>query len=68
MTTRFKQFLLFLALLLVSAGQLMAQDNRAIISGIVTDETGMGVIIPALSQTRMESIPSSSCRWADRTV
>lgn len=54
MTTRFKQFLLFLALLLVSAGQLMAQDNRAIISGIVTDETGMGVIGAAI-QVKNES-------------
>ena len=54
MTTKFKQFLLFLVLLLVSAGQLMAQDNRAIISGIVTDETGMGVIGAAI-QVKNES-------------
>lgn len=32
MTTKFKQFLLFFMVLLLSAGQVMAQDNRAVIS------------------------------------
>ena len=80
MTTKFKRFLLFFMVLLLSAGQVMAQDNRAVISGIVTDETGMGVIgaaiqvknqpdlIPVLLQMRMVNIPSSSYRWVDHTV
>lgn len=80
MTTKFKQFLLFFMVLLLSAGQVMAQDNRAVISGIVTDETGMGVIgaaiqvknepdlIPVLLQMKMVNIPSSSYRWVDHTV
>lgn len=54
MTTKFKQFLLFFMVLLLSAGQVMAQDNRAVISGIVTDETGMGVIGAAI-QVKNES-------------
>lgn len=81
MTTKFKQFLLFFMVLLLSAGQVMAQDNRAVISGIVTDETGMGVIGAAIQvknestgfntvllQMRMVNIPSSSYRWVDHTV
>lgn len=54
MTTKFKRFLLFFMVLLLSAGQVMAQDNRAVISGIVTDETGMGVIGAAI-QVKNES-------------
>lgn len=54
MTTKFKQFLLFFMVLLLLAGQVMAQDNRAVISGIVTDETGMGVIGAAI-QVKNES-------------
>lgn len=54
MTTKFKRFLLFFMVLLLSAGQVMAQDNRAVISGIVTDETGM-VVIGAAIQVKNES-------------
>lgn len=41
---KLKQFLLLLCLLLVGAGQVSAQDYRAIVKGVVTDETGEGVI------------------------
>lgn len=39
-----KQFLLLLCLLLASTGNVSAQDYRAIVKGVVTDETGEGVI------------------------
>ncbi len=39
-----KQFLLLLCLLLASTGYVSAQDYRAIVKGVVTDETGEGVI------------------------
>lgn len=42
--TRLKQFLVLLCLLVSSAGYVSAQDYRAIVKGIVTDETGEGVI------------------------
>lgn len=67
--------------LLLSTGQVMAQDNRAVISGIVTDETGMGVIGAAIQvknestgfntgsiTNEMVNIPSSSYRWVGHTV
>ena len=44
MTTKLKQVLLLFLMLLAQTWHLSAQDNRAIISGIVTDETGLGVI------------------------
>ena len=44
MTTKFKQFLLFFMVLLLSAGQFIAQNNRSVISCILTDETVMYVI------------------------
>lgn len=39
-----KRFLLLLCLSLFVAGYVSAQDYRAIVKGIVTDETGEGVI------------------------
>lgn len=62
-------------------GLLLAQDNKAIISGIVTDETKMGVIGAAVqiknestgfrpdqSLTKTVNTPSSSCLLAVLTA
>lgn len=54
MTTKLKQVLLLFLMLLAQTWHLSAQDNRAIISGIVTDETGLGVIGAAV-QVKNES-------------
>lgn len=44
MTTKIKQALLLLCILFIMPGYLFAQDDRAVITGIVTDETNPGVI------------------------
>lgn len=62
-------------------GLLLAQDNKAIISGIVTDETKMGVIGAAVqikmsqqvsaqaqSPTKTVNTPSNSFLWVALTV
>lgn len=54
MTTKLKQVLLLFLMLLAQTWHLSAQDNRAIISGIITDETGLGVIGAAV-QVKNES-------------
>ena len=41
---KLKHFFLLLSLLLVGTGYMSAQDYRAIVKGVVTDETGEGVI------------------------
>lgn len=54
MTTKIKQALLLFCILLILPGYLFAQDDRAVITGIVTDETDLG-IIGATVQVRNES-------------
>lgn len=54
MTTKIKQALLLLCILFIMPGYLFAQDDRAVITGIVTDETDLGVI-GATVQVRNES-------------
>lgn len=54
MTTKIKQALLLLCILFIMPGYLFAQDDRAVITGIVTDETNLGVI-GATVQVRNES-------------
>ena len=54
MTTKTKQALLLLCILLILPGYLFAQDDRAVITGIVTDETNLGVI-GATVQVKNES-------------
>lgn len=54
MTTKIKQALLLLCILFIMPGYLFAQDDRAVITGIVTDETDWGVI-GATVQVRNES-------------
>ena len=54
MKTKLFQTILVFAVLFNCTGLLLAQDNKAIISGIVTDETKMGVIGAAV-QIRNES-------------
>ena len=54
MTTKLKQVVLLLCILIITPGYLFAQDDRAVITGIVTDETELGVI-GATVQVKNES-------------
>ena len=78
MKTKLFQTILVFAVLFNCTGLLLAQDNKAIISGIVTDETKMGVIGAAVqiktvsaqaqSPTKTVNTPSNSFLWVVLTA